>query len=332
MVTLQAGLGHRRDTGCLERAFIRCGHSIQCADLAAVMDVAGFRGHGVLVKILRLERCVAQALYRQLAGERADRLLHDAVRHAELLGGLALMHPFHNSLPQYLGVIRLAADKVRVLIVARPRRAGVVIRIAGKPHIVLVGRRTGLAGNRGLGQLAPGTGALRHDILHRGGQEPRRRLLQDAVLVPVRIRVQDDIAVMIRDLCVKFRLQIFPAVCDRRVSGIELDILHAARNSAQSQCLLDIGINHAVDLLAVDQCGEAEVDQVIVAQLRRDLRQRLDGYDIHGILDSFAQGAEPPVGFAVPVADRCAVRIGIRRVILRRGKRQARRIERRRVR
>ena len=136
---------------------------------------------------------------------------------------------------------------------------------------------------------------------------------------------------MIHDAGIELGLNIGSAVGDGRVGSVQLIVCNALGQTAQRQGLLDIRVDLAVDFLLIDQRCEAEALEIVKAQCRGDVRQSLDGDDIHGILNTDAQRRDAAVGLAVPVPAGCAVFEIEGRVVL--GVRQchAGRIERRRV-
>ena len=122
---------------------------------------------------------------------------------------------------------------------------------------------------------------------------------------------------MIRHLRVHLRLQIFAAVCNRCIGGIQLNVLDALGDTAKRQSRLNIRENLAIDLFVVHQSGKAKIQQVFIAKLRRDVHKSLHGYDVHRVLDTETKRGKPAIGFSVPVSDRSAVRIRIRCIVLR---------------
>ena len=317
MYALQAGFIKGRNTGCLERALVRCRKSGVRADGSLIVNVALLGRNIILVKILRRQRSVTQSLHRKLSGEPAHGHLHNARRLLEIRRRKILMNLFHYTAPDRLRNTGLRADKVCILIISCPCGAAVIIRVSRKPHIVLIRSGSCFTCDRCRAKVYSRTGTLGYHVLHRGGQKPCRCLLQHSSRLTDLIGIQNDITVMIRHLRVHLRLQIFAAVGNRCIGGVQLNVLDTLCNTAKCQCRLNIRENPAIDLFVVYQSGKAKVQQIFIAKLRRDVHKSLHGYDVHRVLDTKAQRRKSPIGFSVPVANRCAVRIRIRCIVLR---------------
>ena len=114
---------------------------------------------------------------------------------------------------------------------------------------------------------------------------------------------------MVRHFGIKLRLDIFASIRDRSVGRVQLDVLDAFGQAAQCHRLLDIRIHFAVNGFLVHNRREAELLQILVAELRRDIRQRLDRDNVHRVHDRGPDRGIASVRFAVPVAHRRPVGI-----------------------
>ena len=102
MYALQAGFIKGCNTGCFERALVRCRKSGVRADGSLIVNVALLGRNIILVKILRRQRSVTQPLHRKLSGEPAHGHLHNARRLLEIRRRKILMNLFHYTAPDHL--------------------------------------------------------------------------------------------------------------------------------------------------------------------------------------------------------------------------------------
>ena len=143
--------------------------------------------------------------------------------------------------------------------------------------------------------------------------------------------VDDDVAIVVCDLCIELRLDVYASVCDGCIGSVQFIVLHTLCDTAQGECELYVRVHFSIDGRIVHQRGDAEIKAVIIAKSRRDLLERLDCDDIHGILNSAPQGGKTAIGFSIPVAHLRAVRIGVGGVILRCGECQTGAVQGRRI-
>ena len=133
--------------------------------------------------------------------------------------------------------------------------------------------------------------------------------------------VQNYITVGIQYSGVKLGLYIGSHIGDGSIGSVQLIRGGSCSQSSQSDGLSDIRVNLSVDLSAVGQGGKAKVQQVIVSESGADYRYCLYCHNIHGILNGRADGRDTAVGgIIVPVADRSAVIVVERRIIVYGGK------------
>ena len=319
-----------KNTLVSERACIGGRKSAVCTDHTAVVDVARFCGNGILRKIFCAKRCIAQSGNRKKSGRGTDRLLNDSVRHREVFIGLVGRNLLHDAAPD--GSCKSAlfgSEELGVVVVACPYRCAVFRRVACKPFIVVIRGGTGLARDLGGSEIDRCSGALCDNILHGTGKKPCCCLLENPVAVG-RVYagvVDNDIAVVIRDLCVQLWLDIKTAVCDAGVGRVQFNVLHTLCDTAKGKGEPDVGVGLPVDDFVIDEGCESEIEQILISELRSNLFKCFDGDDVHRLLDSETERGETAVGLAVPVADLCAVRIGVGRIVLHGGQCEAGSIE-----
>ncbi len=166
-----------------------------------------------------------------------------------------------------------------VAVVARPDAAGEVGREPDEPDVVRAGGRTGLAGYRHAAlKLQPLAGALADDVLKRAGEQdrgvPRHR--------PVCFRgfVKHDVALGVEHPGVEDGLGIEAFICNGGVGGGQLQVGHAAVDTAERQRL--------VGVVGLVQGGDAVLKELVVGREGSEVGDAFDGRDVDGVDDRLA--------------------------------------------
>ena len=126
-----------------------------------------------------------------------------------------------------------------VAVVSAPYRSGIIRCKCGDPKVIALLRGTGLCRHRHIAHPcgAACSAASVYNVLHSAREEISCGVLEYLACVR-RCIVQEYIAVMIQDLCVQDRLNVFSAVRDGSIRGRHLQIVYAAGDAAE-RCRLD---------------------------------------------------------------------------------------------
>ena len=145
-------------------------------------------------------------------------------------------------------MIGILVRERRVVIISRPDAAGQIRRETDKPAVPVIRRRPGLSGGRHLPQVNLSVCCpfrIRDDTPHRRSQKRSRAVLDHRPRLRVGI-VKHDIAICVKHLRIKVRLQILSVIGDGRVCPRQLQICDTVCQSAQRERLTDIRVCPAV--------------------------------------------------------------------------------------
>ena len=245
---------------------------------------------------------------------------HHIVRNLEAADRQALMNPGHDGGPQHLvvGVVEIGIRQIRVIVIAAPDAAGIIRRIAGEPDILVAGGGAGFAGHRHIAQadLAVG-GALRvfhhapHGICEQIGGAGFHGGGGNGGGV-----VQHHVSVLIQHLGIKFRFDILAQIGDGSVGAAQLQVGNALGNAAQSQRLNNIRQHLRSGVIAFVKRGDPHILGIFIAQPGSNLRDAADSYHVDGADNSLPDGGGAGIIVQIPVADRGAVLVAVRLVVV----------------
>ena len=85
----------------------------------------------------------------------------------------------HHGAPQLLGQVFLVSGELYVVVEAGPGCGRIIRRISGKPYIIVIRGRTGLAGDRHAAEIYGAAGAAGDNVNHGVCQKESGSLLDD---------------------------------------------------------------------------------------------------------------------------------------------------------
>ena len=213
-------------------------------------------------------------------------------RHIEISVLQALVDTGHNLFPEVFVEVTGIFRNFFVVVIAGPYCTGVVRCVAYEPQVIVVLCSTCFSGYRHIVQLAGGTGTFFYNVFHGAckkisGTIFDHRSGNGGVL-------DQNISVMIKDLCIIDRFDIVPAISNGCICSTKFHVLDTfgdtAKSSSQVGVTPDISVGIFICLSSVSQCGETEIIQIFKAESRGNLLQAFNSYNVDGILDRFADG------------------------------------------
>ena len=222
----------------------------------------------------------------------ADTGFFHAGRNIEISVLQALVDTGHNLFPEVFVEVTGIFRDFFVVVIAGPYCTGVVRCVAYEPQVIVVLCSTCFSGYRHIVQLAGGTGTFFYNVFH-GACKKISSTVFDHRSGNGGVFDQN-ISVMIKDLCIIDRFDIVPAIGDGCICSTKLYVLDAfgdtAKGCSQVGVTPDISVGIFICLSSVSQCGETKIIQIFKAESRGNLLQAFNSYNIDGILDRFADG------------------------------------------
>ena len=184
----------------------------------------------VCCKILCNRRTAADS---QKPGSRTDGFPFYRRRNFKLFVFQSFVYSVHDPFPQLVTPARIRTAHRLVVVVTSPYGSGIVRCVSCKPEIHIVSCRTGFSCCSHIVQPCSSSGSLINNIFHSACEKIGCRVFY--YLLSFRRSVIDqDIAVVIQNLCIESRFCINSSVCQRCKCCCKFDIIYTQIQTAES--------------------------------------------------------------------------------------------------
>ena len=222
------------------------------------------------------------------------------------------MDTVHNLSPQIFVKVSGIFRDFFIVVITGPYSTCIIWCVAYKPEVIVILGSTCLTGNCHIIKLAGCTCTFIDNIFH-GTCEKISSAVFDNRSGNRRV-LDENIAVMVEDLCIVDRLNIIAVVCNSCICGTEFNVFDTVGNSAKCSCKVGItpyiSVGIFICLSSMCKCGKSEIIQIFKTKRRSDLLQAFDRNNIDGVLDRFTDRCLTAVSTAC-IVDRRTVRIFI---------------------
>ena len=222
----------------------------------------------------------------------------------------------HNFFPEILVEVTGVIRKFFIVVITGPYCTGVIWSVAYEPEVIIVFCGTGLSCNSHIVKLACSTCTLFYNVFHCTCQKVSSAFLDDRTFNGSIL--DQDISVMIKDLCIVDRFDIIAAICDRCIGSTQFYVGYTSGNTAQCSCKTGITpyvtIGIGVCLCSMSKSGETEVVQIFQTKVRSYFFQTLDSNNVDRVLDCCTDRGGSVIGTGCIVYRR-TIRVFIRLIL-----------------
>ena len=222
------------------------------------------------------------------------------------------MDTVHNFFPEILVEITGILRDFLVVVITGPYSTCVVWCVTNEPEVIIIFGSTCFSCNSHIIKLAGSTGTLLYNILHSAGKQVSGAVFDHRS--GNRSVFDQDISVMVKDLCIVNWFNIISAIGDRCICGTEFNIFDTIGNSAKCCCQIGItpyiSVGIFICLSSMCQSCKSEIIQIFKTKSRSNLFQAFDCNNIDGILDCLTDRGLAAIA-SCGIVNRRAVRIFI---------------------
>ena len=246
------------------------------------------------------------------SGFRADTCFFHAGRHFKIFIFQAFMDTCHYFFPEIFMEVTCIFRDFFVVVITGPYCTGVIRGIAYEPQVIVILSCTCFSCNSHIVKLAGSTGTFFDNVFHGACKQVGSAVFDyrsgnGSIL-------DQNISIMIKDLCIINRFDIIAVVCNCCVCGTEFYIFDTLGNTSEGSCQVSvtpyISVGIFICLSSMGQSSKSEIIQIFKTKSRGNLFQTFDCHNVDGILDCLTDGGLAAVA-SCGVVNRRTVRIFI---------------------